>query len=79
MTHTGRRDDGRQNTGRHDAAQHTPTPRVHPANWAPNPQYNEIRATYDEFRVGQTTVVMFNDPMHTNAWVQSDVTMPVQP
>lgn len=39
----------------------------------------EIRAQYDEFTVGGSTVGMISDPMNEHAWIQSSETVAIDP
>lgn len=38
-----------------------------------------IRETYEEFKVGESTVAMIADPQAHDAWIQSDITHQVVP
>lgn len=38
-----------------------------------------IRATYEEYDIGDTRIAMIADPDDTHAWIQSDVTKTVEP
>ena len=38
-----------------------------------------IRATYEEFPVGDTMIAMIADPQNAHAWIQSDVTAAIEP
>lgn len=38
-----------------------------------------IRETYDEYTVGDTTVVMISDPLNEHAWVQTTGAVTVDP
>lgn len=42
------------------------------------PEGNEIRAEYDEFTVGSSTVGMISDPLNEHAWIQSTETTTVR-
>lgn len=37
-----------------------------------------IRELYEEFPIGSHTVSMISDPENPNAWIQSDVNLPVE-
>jgi len=37
----------------------------------------QIRETYEEYRVGTTDVGMISDPENEYAWIQSDVVQPI--
>lgn len=39
---------------------------------------HEIRAEYDEFSVGSSTVAMISDPLNEHAWVHSTETTAVR-
>lgn len=39
----------------------------------------QIADTYEEFAVGEKTVAMIADPRNECAWIQSDVTRPIEP
>jgi hypothetical protein len=39
----------------------------------------EIRAEYDEFSVGSSTVAMISDPLNEHAWIQSTETTTIRP
>jgi hypothetical protein len=44
-----------------------------------SPGEGEIRAEYDEFSVGSSTVAMISDPLNEHAWIQSTKTTTVRP
>lgn len=37
----------------------------------------QIRETYEEYRVGATDVGMISDPENEYAWIQSDIVQPI--
>jgi hypothetical protein len=39
----------------------------------------EVSAQYDEYAVGSTTIVMITDPTNPHAWIQSDLTVDIEP
>jgi hypothetical protein len=44
-----------------------------------NRDTERIRAEYDEFTVGSSTVGMISDPLNEHAWIQSTVTAEIDP
>lgn len=43
-----------------------------------DPQYRQIRDTYEQFLVGETVIAMVSDPVTPDAWIQSDVRAPIR-
>lgn len=42
------------------------------------PERREVKAKYDEYAVGSTTIVMITDPENSHAWIQSDLTVELE-
>lgn len=42
-------------------------------------QDQQIRATYEEYKIVDTNLALISDPENESAWIQSDQTVEIQP